>query len=248
MKSRLTFWIALVAALSITAALFAACNGSGAVTLATTGDYHPFNFVDDAGEIDGLEREMGDELCRRADLECEWIVNDWDAMIPDLVAEDFDAIVAGMSITAERDETIDFTQPYYPPTPSVYLALAGAGDEAAQGRLGAHDNTIYSDYLTASGIPFHAFSSGEDQVDALFDGSVDAILVDQAFAAGKLMEFEGRLAIVGPSVELDMGIGIGVREDSELKAKLDEALSSMKADGSLNDIILKWVGEDAVTF
>lgn len=248
MKSRLTFWIALVAALFITAALFAACNGSGAVTLATTGDYHPFNFVDDAGEIDGLEREMGDELCRRADLECEWIVNDWDAMIPDLVAEDFDAIVAGMSITAERDETIDFTQPYYPPTPSVYLALAGAGDEAVQGRLGAHDNTIYSDYFTASGIPFQVFASGEEQVDALFDGSVDAILVDQGFAAGKLAEFEGRLEIVGPSVELDMGIGIGVREDSELKAKLDEALSSMKADGSLNDIILKWVGEDAVTF
>ena len=82
-----------------------------------------------------------------------------------------------------------------------------------------HDNTIYSDYLTASGIPFHAFASGEEQVDALFDGSVDAILVDQAFAAGKLAEFGGRLAIVGPSVELDMGIGIGVREDSELEGQ-----------------------------
>jgi polar amino acid transport system substrate-binding protein len=248
MKSRLAFWIALVAALSITTAVFAACNGSGAVTLATAGDYHPFNFIDDAGEIDGLEREMGDELCRRAHLDCEWMVNEWDTLIPNLVAEDFDVIIAGMSITAERDETIDFTQPYYPPTPSVYLALAGAGDEAAQGRLGAHDNTIYSDYFTASGIPFEVFPSGEDQVDALFDGTVDAILVDQAFAAGKLMEFAGQLAIVGPSVELDMGIGMGVREDSELKAKLDEALSSMKADGSLNEIILKWVGEDAVTF
>ena len=53
---------------------------------------------------------MADELCRRADFECEWVLNDWDAMIPDLVAEDFDAIIAGMSITDERDERIDFTR------------------------------------------------------------------------------------------------------------------------------------------
>ena len=65
-------------------------------------------------------------------------------MIPDLIAEDFDAIIAGMSITPERDEQIDFTEPYYPPSPSVYLALAAAGDAAAQGRIGAHSSTIHS--------------------------------------------------------------------------------------------------------
>ena len=80
---------------------------------------------------------MGDELCSRADLECEWVQNDWESMIPDLVAEEFDAIFAGMSITAEREETIDFTEAYYPPTPSVYLARAGEGDEAIEGTLGA---------------------------------------------------------------------------------------------------------------
>lgn len=248
MKSRLTFWIALMAALSIAAASVAACGGAETVTLATDGDYHPFNFVNDDGEIDGLERDMGDELCRRAGLECEWIVNDWDTLIPNLVAEDFDAIIAGMSITSERDETIDFTQPYYPPTPSVYLALAGAGDTAAKGTLGVFANSIYSDYATQEGLPFVAFESSDAQIDAVLSGDVDAALVDHGFAVEKLAESEGRLAIVGPSVELDMGIGIGVREDGDLKAKLDKALSSMKADGSLNDIILKWVGEDAATF
>lgn len=233
---------------ALLAGLALACNGSDAVVLATDGAYHPFNFVNDAGEIDGLEREMGDELCRRAELECEWLVTEWDTMIPDLVAEDFDAILAGMSITAERDETIDFTQPYYPPTPSVYLAQAGAGDEAAEGTLGAQANTIHSDYFSESGMPFTAFGEAQDPVDAVLNGDVDAILVDHAFAIEKLTEFEGRLAIVGPSVELDRGIGIGVREDSDLKAKFDEAISSMKTDGSLNNLIRKWVGEDAATF
>ena len=230
-----------------TAALGCAA-GSEPVRLATGGDYHPFNFIDDDGKIAGLERELGDELCRRAELDCEWVLNDWDSLIPNLVAEDFDAIIAGMSITAKRDETIDFTEPYYPPTPSVYLAVAGAGDDAVQGRLGANANTIYSDYFTEKGIAYTEFSEQDDRLEALFDGEIDAILVDHAYAVKKIEEHEGRLEIVGPSVLLDQGIGIGVRQNSDLRERLNRAIASMKADGSLNEIIRKWVGEDATLF
>ena len=131
--------------------LLVGCRGMDTVVIATVGNYHPFDFINDEGEIDGLERELGDELCRRADLECEWVLNDWETMIPDLVAEEFDAILAGMSITAKREKLIDFTEAYYPPTPSVYVARAGAGDEAAQGTIGVTANTIYSDYFTDVG-------------------------------------------------------------------------------------------------
>ena len=130
----------------------------------------------------------------------------------------------------------------------MYLAQAGAGDEAVNGTLGVFSNSIFSDYLTEQGVPFVGFDLTQDQLDAVLNGDVDAIMVDHAFAVDKLAEFSGKLAIVGPSVELDMGIGIGVREGSELLAKFNEALAEMKADGSLNDLITKWVGEDAVTF
>ncbi len=241
--------VTLAAVMVFMTALLSCGDASDTVRLATTGDYHPFNFINEAEQIDGLERELGDELCRRAELECEWVLNDWESMIPDLVAEDFDAIIAGMSITDARDETIDFTQPYYPPEPSVYLAVAGAGDEATQGRLGANANTIYSDYFTREGIPFRSFDvSEDDHLEALFKGDIDAILVDHAYAVQKREEYEGRLNVVGPSILLDRGIGIGLRNDSELLAKLNSALASMKADGSLDALIVKWVGEDAATF
>ena len=242
--------LALAATILALAAAASACGGGPeSVLLATEGSYHPFNFVNDDGEIDGLEREIGDEVCRRAELDCEWVLNDWESLIPDLVANEFDVIIAGMSITAGRDETIDFTEPYYPPTPSVYLALAGAGDEAIQGRLGAYANTIYSDYFTEQGIPYVEFDSEDDRLEALLNGEIDASLVDHAYAVEKLAEYEGLLAIVGPSVPLDEGIGMGVRESSgDLRDKLNAALASMKADGFLNDLLLKWVGEDATTF
>ena len=160
-------------------------------------------------------------------------------MIPDLIAEDFDAIMAGMSITPERDEQIDFTQPYYPPSPSVYLARAGASDAVAQGRIGAHSSTIHSDYLTEAGVAFTAFDDAQVSVDAVLNGDVDAILVDHAFAVENVTEFAGRLGIVGPQVELDQGIGIGVRENSDLKGKFDVVIRAMQADGTLNALIPK---------
>ena len=238
---------ALLLAGALTASL-AACREPDTVVIATTGDYHPFDFINEDGEIDGLERELGDELCRRADLECEWILNEWEAMIPDLVAEEFDVILAGMSITAKREERIDFSEAYYPPTPSVYIATADAGDAAAEGTIGITANTIYSDYFTELGRPFVPLEMGMDTVDAVLAGEVDAVLVDHGYGVEKLAEHEGQLAIVGPSVLLDRGLGMGIRTGSDLKDKLDEALASMKADGSLNALILKWLGAGASTF
>ncbi len=228
--------------------LLASCGGNDPVVIATVGDYHPFDFINDEGEIDGLERELGDELCRRAELECEWILHDWETLIPNLVAEQFDVIIAGMSITAERDGLIDFAGPYYPPRPSMYLARAGAGDEAVEGKLGTTANTIFSDYLTEQGIAFVPLDGGADAASAVLNGDVDAVLVDHGYGVAKLAEHAGRLDAVGPSLRLDQGLGIGVRTGSDLLGRFNEALDSMKADGALNALIRKWLGADAATF
>src|SRR6056297_2531898 len=94
------------------------------VRMGTEGAYPPYNFINDDGEVDGFERELGDELCARAELTCEWVTNDWDSIIPNLVSGNYDVIIAGMSITDERDEVIDFSQNYTQPDPSSYLALS----------------------------------------------------------------------------------------------------------------------------
>ena len=226
------------------------CTGDGdVVKMGTEGAYPPYNLINEAGEVDGFERELGDELCRRAGLECVWVTNEWDTIIPNLVAGDYDTIMAGMSITEERDETIDFTQAYYPPQPSVYIALAGAGDEAAAGRIAAQVATVQADHLSASGATKVEYELAPEVVTAVLNGEADAALVDLEFAHDSVGKSEGRLAIVGPSVPLDSGIGIGVREgDSELRDKLDRAIDAMKKDGSLNALIVKWFGHSVEMF
>lgn len=233
---------------AVLVALPVACGESEPVRLATIGNYPPFDFINDAGEIDGLERELGDELCRRADLRCEWVLNAWESMIPDLLAEEFDAILAGMAITEGRERRIDFTEAYYPPSASVYLARAGTGDEALDGTVGVTANTIYSDHFTESGVPFVPIHDSIDIVEPLLSGEVDAVLVAHGYAVDRLAQHQGELAVVGPSLFLDRGLGIGVRPGDDLKRRLDEALATMKADGSLDALIVKWVGQDAARF
>ena len=239
----------LVFAIVILVSVCLACGGPQAVKMGTEGFYPPYNFIGDDGEVDGFERELGDELCRRAELECTWVTNEWDTIIPNLVAGDYDTIMAGMSITAERDETIDFTQAYFPPSASVYVALAGAGDKAVDGKVAAQVATIHADYLSESGATLIEYELAEELIAAVLNGEADAALVDREFAHESMAGNEGRLAVVGPNVTLDSGIGIGVREDdTDLKEKLDRAIASMKEDGSLNALIDKWFDDDAMRF
>jgi len=82
------------------------------VRIATEGAYAPWNLMDSAGKLVGFELDLGNDLCRRANLACEWSAQAFDGMIPSLQAGRFDAIMAGMSITPKRLESINFTQPY----------------------------------------------------------------------------------------------------------------------------------------
>ncbi len=122
-------------------ALAAGIASADVVRMGTEGAYPPYNFINDAGEVDGFERELGDELCARASLTCEWVTNEWDSIIPNLVSGNYDTIIAGMSITADRDEVIDFTQNYTQPDPSGYLAMSMDADISG-GIVAAQTGTI----------------------------------------------------------------------------------------------------------
>ena len=233
-------FIFTTAALALTASL---AYAGEAVRLGTEGAYPPWNFLNDAGEIDGFEREVGDELCKRAELTCEWVVNDWDSIIPNLVSGNYDAIIAGMSITAERDEVIDFTTNYTQPDPSMHLAMSEDAD-LASGVIAAQSNTIQSGYLASSGATLVEFSTPEETIAAVRNGEADAVLADKSYLAAFAAENDD-LMLVGENIMLGGGVGIGIREsDGELKAKFTAAINSMKADGSLNALIIKWeIGE-----
>ena len=217
------------------------------VRMGTEGAYPPYNFINDKGEVDGFERELGDELCKRAGLTCEWVQNDWDSIIPNLVSGNYDTIIAGMSIVPERDEVIDFTQNYIPPADSAYAGLAADAD--LKGVVAAQTSTIQSSYVAESGATLLEFATPDETVAAVRNGEAVAVFADRDFLAPIVAESGGALVFVGDPVSLGGGVGMGLREsDTELKAKFDAAIQSMKDDGTLNPMILKWFGADAKQF
>ena len=225
----------------LAATLTSASAFADTVRLGTEGAYPPYNFVNDKGEIDGYERELGDKLCELAELECTWVKNDWDSIIPNLVSGNYDVIIAGMSITEERDETIDFSQEYYPPDPSSFLALAGTKDEAVKGIVAAQTATIQASYVSESGATLVEFATPDETIAAVKNGEADAVFADNAYLKPFVDESGGELIFLGSKVQIGGGVGMGFREsDTELKSKFDAAIDVMKKDGSLNELIAKW--------
>ncbi|WP_306115206.1 MULTISPECIES: transporter substrate-binding domain-containing protein [unclassified Roseovarius] len=217
--------------------------GADVVRMGTEGAYPPWNFINDAGEVDGFERELGDELCKRAELTCEWVTNEWDSIIPNLVSGNYDVIIAGMSITDERDEVIDFTQNYTQPDPSAYLAMSSDVDVSG-GVLAAQTGTIQASHIASTGATLVEFATPEETIAAVRNGEADAVLADKGYLA-PIADEDSELVLLEKTEMLGGGVGMGVREsDGELKAKFDAAIQSMKDDGSLNELITKWdIGE-----
>lgn len=234
------------------AALLALTVGAEAQTvrLGTEGAYPPYNYVDEAGKLGGFDIDVGNEICRRATLTCEWVINEWDTIIPNLLAGNYDAIVAGMSITDERKQTIDFTQDYFPSDPSTFIAAVGKGLnlETPTGlKLGAQGATIQAMWLEANAKANNTILSYDTPDQALADlnaGNLDAILADKSYLAEAAAGSGGVLELAGPEIVIGNGVGIGMRKaDADLRKKFDDALTAMKADGTLDALITLYFPE-----
>ena len=221
-------------------ALAAGMSFADTVRMGTEGAYKPYNYINDDGELDGFEIHLGDELCKRAGLTCEWVKNDWDSIIPNLVSGNYDTIIAGMSITDERDEVIDFTDPYTQPDPSAYMALSA--DVNLDGAvIAAQTNTIQSGFVAASGGTLIEFATADETVAAVRSGEADAVLADLNYLL-PIVDAEAGLVLLAQQEMIGGGVGMGIREsDGELRAKFNTAIQSMKADGSLNALILSLI-------
>jgi polar amino acid transport system substrate-binding protein len=223
------------------------------VRIATEGAYAPYNFIDEAGKPAGFEIDLGNEICRRGGLSCEFVITAWDTMIPNLLAGNYDVIMAGMAITEERLQSIDFSAEYYPPGPSFYAARAGQNIAFPPSgtRIGAQTGTVQGNYAEATLGGTNTISLYETFDQAVADlaaGNLDLILAEEGYIKPIVDASGGSLVVVGPEEIIGGGTAAGIRkEDDTIQATFDRVISEMKADGTLNQLIIKWF-EEPLTF
>jgi polar amino acid transport system substrate-binding protein len=220
------------------------------VRMGTEGAYPPYNFINDNNDLDGFEIELGNEMCERAGLTCEWVINDWDTIIPNLVAGNYDTIIAGMSITEARQEVISFTQHYKEPDPSRYMALAGTDAAVTEsGVVATQSNTVQAGYVAGTSATLVEFPTPDETIAAVRSGEADAVLADSDFLRPIVDESGGELEFIGEPLYIGSGVGMGIRQtDDDLRETFNAVITEMKEDGSLNELLVKWFGEDTPTF
>ena len=205
--------------------------------------YPPFNNKDASGNVVGFDKEIGDALCAKMKVECTVVTSDWDGIIPALNAKKFDFLISSMSITDERKQAVDFTDPYY----SNKLQFIAPKDKefktdkaSLQGKvIGAQRATLAGTWMedNMEGVEVKLYDTQENAYLDLTSGRLDGILADKYVNyewlksdAGKSYEFKG-----DPVVESDK-IGIAVRKNDPIREKLNVALKEIVADGTYKKI------------
>ena len=239
---------AIVAVLALGLAAGAGQAGDK-VRMATEGAYPPFNLIDASGQLKGFDVDIANALCAAMNAECTLVAQDWDGIIPALLAKKYDAIVASMSITPERRKKVSFTNKYYE-TPVRFVTKKGSGlqisKQGLKGKVfGAQRMTTGGDYAEQTYGDVAEVKLYDTYDNALLDlvnGRLDAVAADAIPLAEWLQKPDGMsFEFVGDPVKVDEGIGIAVRlEDTELLAKLNKALAQILADGTYQKINAKY--------
>lgn len=239
MKKNWLLSIAMSAALATTSVW-----AEDTLRIGTEGAYAPYNFMNDDGKLAGFEIDLGNALCEQTGMTCEFVVNEWDSIIPNLVAGNYDAIMAGMSITDERKKTITFSDEYKPVDPSLYIAAKGAEmdfDNLEGKSVGVQGATIQADFAAdkfGENNTIKSYEKPDQSIADLAAGNVDTVLADGEFIRTMAEGSGGELVIVGPEEMIGGGIGIGMRQDDEdLHKKLNEGLTALKESGKLDELI-----------
>src|ERR1019366_2527906 len=223
------------------------------VRIASEGSRPPYNYLEH-NKLAGFEIDLARDLCARMKVSCSFTAQDWDGLIPGLLARHYDAIMAAMEITGEARQKIAFTKPYIR-MPSAFMtskqhATLDISPAGLVGRTigvesgGTHEAYVGDVYKQSE---IRTYATLEEAILDLAEGRLDAVIGDKDALADYIKtRKEAQCCVLAADVPRDPayfgdGIGIGLRkEDKPLKAMFEKALDSCMADGAFAKIRVKY--------
>lgn len=229
--------------------------------LGTEGAYPPFNYMETDGTVAGFDVDIGLELCKRIGADCDVVAQDWDGIIPGLLANKYDFIIASMFITEDRKKQVDFTEPYYKAAMTHVVPkdsdITEFTNEALAGKIiGAQGSTTQADYIAATypDADIRLYPTQDEANLDMASGRIDLQVGDMLpmldwttkSEDGACCELAGE-PITDPAF-VGEGVGIALRqEDDELRERLNKALQEIRDDGTYKAINDKYFAIDVYT-
>jgi lysine/arginine/ornithine transport system substrate-binding protein len=247
-----------IAALAVSAGVAQAKDWT-TIRFGVDASYAPFESKAPDGKLVGFDIDLGNEICKRLNAKCVWVENDFDGMIPALKAKKFDGVLSSMTMTPAREKEIAFSHKLFN-TPTALIAKKGStlqptADSLKGKTVGVEQGTIQETYAKTywapKGVTVVPYQNQDLVYQDLLSGRLDAALQDKVQAEIGFLKTPRGAAyqIVGGDIvdekTLGTGAGIGLRkEDTDLKAKIDNAIAEMRKDGTYNNIAKKYFDFD----
>jgi len=221
--------------------------GGRTITVAVENAYPPFNMIDEAtGEGVGWDYDAVREICKRINCVPEFKQAAWDGIFPAMQAGEYDMLADGVTITAERDEIVDFSIPY---VIVGQVLLVRVDETASLDEIKADANRLIGTQLGTTNeivakehFPAERVKSFEDfgaAVLALLSKDIDGVVIDNVSAVGFIEENPGKLKVAG-QLTSDEQLGFVFPPGSDLREAVNAALQSMIEDGTLEALNKKW--------
>lgn len=251
------FAAALAGAALAAAAGLAPATAAEELRIGVEGAYPPFSWKEADGTLKGFDIDLAFALCEKMGRDCKLVEQDWDGMIPALLARKYDAIIASMSINEERKKRVDFSVKYYN-TPARFVAAEGAGLDVSPAGLagkavGVQRGTTHQCFMEKvyPEADLRLYPTQEEVFIDLAAGRIDAQVSDSIQADEGFLETDAGkgFAFVG-SVQFDLechgeGAGIAVRKgEDELREAFNAAIAAIREDGTYRSINDKYFDFD----
>ena len=209
--------------------------------------YPPFETVNQDGDIVGYDIDVLTAICERVNCVVQFQTTAWDGIFAALANGEFDVVASGVTITAERDEVVDFTDSYFSVDQAVAVRVEDEAltlDDFVNGDLvfGAQNGTtnaiVAEDLVGRDRVQL--YDDFNAAVLALINGDVDGVIIDDVSAEAFVQQYAGEIAVGIRSVESGDNLGFAVQEGDELVDALNAGLQQIKDDGTLQEIKDAW--------
>ncbi len=247
---KVTKKLTMMLAAILTAAALTACGGSAkgnAITFGTNPEFPPFEFVTSngvIGEFDGIDMAIAKKIGEDNGMEIKMESMEFDSLLVALQNGQIDAVIAGMTATDERKETVDFSTPYYTATQVMIVKedsdIASAADMADK-RICVIQGYTGEVCVQDMGYTYEAFKKGTEAIMELVNGKCDVVVLDSATAQKYVGDNEGLKIVEDASAFESEEYAIAVQKgNTELLDKINASIEKMLADGTINDLAVQY--------
>lgn len=239
----------LSSALAVSAEDLDQVKKNGSLSMAMSGQYPPFNFVNDKNQLTGFDVETCSEIARRIGVSAKPLSTAWDGIIAGLLANKYELICGSMAITDERLKAIDFSDPYYRSGAQLFVkkgsAIQSVKDMEGK-KIGVTLGTTYEKWVrdNIKDADIRSYKGVPDMILETSSGRISGFVSDKIVGALAIKDKGAPIQLAGPLL-YEEKMGIALRQGNpELKKAINTALENMKADGTYADISTKWLGID----